>query len=129
MNFATIIKSINKINNIIKNMKNIVFDSKYIDNVYQGLEEGSFNVTLLVNNFNKEIKKISEQVEVNSREIEKLKFDNEKLKNDNTQLNTRVDVLEKGFKSIREDLEYPIISRIMETPVFNPMELHIKEKK
>ena len=37
MNFSTIIKSINIINNILKNMKNREeIDSKYVNNVYQG---------------------------------------------------------------------------------------------
>ena len=107
MNFATIIKSINKINNIINNMKNVELDSKYIDNVYQRLEEGSFNIYSLFDKLNKEIKKISGQVEINSKEIEKLKIDNEKLKIDNAQLNNRVDVLEIGLKTMREELQYP----------------------
>ena len=122
MNFATIIKSINKINNIINNMKNVELDTKYIDNVYQGLEEGSFNIYSLFDKLNKEIKKISGQVEINSKEIEKLKIDN-------AQLNNRVDVLEIGLKTMREELQYPNSSRIMESPIITPYGSTNEEKE
>ena len=89
MNFATIIKSINKINNIIK-MKNGEIDSKYVDNIYQGLEEGSFNISSLFNKLNKKLEKIEEQVKENFNEIKKLKIDNEKLKIDNEKLKSEL---------------------------------------
>ena len=72
MNFSTIIKSVNKINNIIKNMKNGEIDSKYIDNIYNGLEEGTFNLSSLFSKLNKKIEKIEDEVKKNSKEIEKL---------------------------------------------------------
>ena len=129
MNFAIIIKSINKINNIIKNMKNVVLDPKYIDDVYQGLEEGSFKINSLFDKLNKEIKKIAGQVEINSNEIQKLKIDNEKLKIENDQLNNRVDALEICLKTIREELECPISYEIMESPVITPSGITYEEEK
>lgn len=120
MNFATIIKSINKINNILKNMKNDGIDSNYVDNVYHGLEEGSFNISSLFNKLNKKMEKLSQEVKINSKEIEKLKSDNEKLKSANNNLDNRVKFLEESLENIREDLECPISTEIIKNPIITP---------
>ena len=142
MNFATIIKSINKINNIIK-MKNGEIDSKYVDNIYQGLEEGSFNISSLFNKLNKKLEKIEEQVKENFNEIKKLKIDNEKLKIDNEKLkidnkklkidndklNNRVEALENSLKNIKSELKCPITNEIMKSPVITPYGFTYEEKE
>ena len=134
MNFSKIIKSVNKINNIIKNMKNGEIDSIYIDNIYHGLEEGAFNLSSLFSKLNKKIEKIEDEVKENTKEIEKLKIDNEKLKIDNEKLKidneatktvnnnlcNRVEALEKDLKKIGIELECPITNEIIESPVITP---------
>ena len=143
MNFATIINSVNKINNIIKNMKNGEIDSKYIDNIYHGLEEGAFNLSSLFSKSDKKIEKIQDTVKKNSEEIEKLKADNEKLKADNEKLKIdneaiktdnnalydRVEALEKGLKNIGIELECPISCKIIESPVITPYGFTYEEKE
>jgi len=136
MNFSTIIKSVNKINNIIKNMKNGEIDSKYIDNIYNGLEEGTFNLSSLFSKLNKKIEKIEDEVKKNSKEIEKLKIDNEILKNDkeaieavNKNICIRVEALEKGLKNIGIEFECPITNKIIESPVITPYGFTYKEKE
>ena len=105
MNFATIINSVNKINNIIKNMKNGEIDSKYIDNIYHGLEEGAFNLSSLFSKFDKKIEKIQDTVKKNSEEIEKLKADNERLKADNERLKADNEKLKADNEKLKADNE------------------------
>ena len=71
MNFSKIIKSVDK----IKNMMNGEINSKFIDNRYQGLEERSFNLSPLFSKLNKKIEKIGNEVKENSKDIEKFKID------------------------------------------------------
>ena len=73
MNFSKIIKSVNKINNIIKNMKNGEIDSIYIENIYHGLEEGAFNLSSLFSKLNKKIEKIEDEVKENTKRNRKIK--------------------------------------------------------
>ena len=101
-------------------MKNDGIDSNYVDNVYHGLEEGSFNISSLFNKLNKKMEKLSQEVKINSKEIEKLKSDNEKLKSANNNLDNRVKFLEESLENIREDLECPISTEIIKNPIITP---------
>ena len=101
MNFSTIIKSVNIINNIIKNGE---IDSKHIDNIYKGFEEETFNLSSLFSKLNKKIEKVEDEVIKNSEEIEKLKIDNEKLETANNNLCIRVEALEKILKTSESSL-------------------------
>lgn len=115
MNFVTNIKSINSINNIIKNIKNGEIDSKYIDSVYQGLEEGSFNTCSLFNKLNGKLEKMSEQIKENSQEIKKLKIENDNIKRKVKELKINNDIFinkveeEKLKNWINEQGDEPIL--------------------
>ena len=128
MNFETIINSINKINNILKNMNFEKIVSNHVDNIYHGLEEGSFNISSLFNKLNQKIEKISKEIEKLKIDNEKLKIDNEKLKSMNNNLDNRVRALEEGFKNIREDLECPISNEVIKIPVITPDGFTYEEK-
>ena len=125
MNFSIIIKSVNIINNIIKNGE---IDSKHIDNIYKGFEEETFNLSSLFSKLNKKIEKVEDEVIKNSEEIEKLKIDNEKLETANNNLCIRVEALEKDLKNIGIELECRITNTTIESPVITPYRITYEEK-